>query len=480
MYNYCEGQFKKYSDLLFCNLLKTSVSLLTIAVLVWFCCTSRLLYVVSINNKRGLGCIHNGNSLEIKKQYQKSLFLLALLLASVFLTLQLNAPSNRLVASGDLGTYVGGTLTSNTTWTVVNSPYVITNTIQIPDNINLTIDPGVTVTMQSASGAMFLINGIIKAHGNVTSKIIFEGNENSDFFKTNHPVAKGYVDLDFCIIRNGQSAFWFDNTGSFNLTNSELSNLSQASYLWYPSQDVFIEYNTFTNTAGIRIGTDDYHSQSLGSVYVKCNAFINNQGYIINNYASYGSSKTFVNNNSFTYTSGIILQVEKTSTTADMDVSQNYWGTSNTSIIDSMIYDKNDDLSCSSYFNYLPILDTPNPDTPIAPTPTPYPTPVPTPTNTPEPTSLPTTTPDPTASPTPLTIPADPTAMPSPLNSLTPDPTFNSTNLAPNQTTNPSNVDTNTHSSTTPPIPEFPISIALLILFVAGSISAVSLKRKIG
>jgi hypothetical protein len=256
---------------------------------------------------------------------------------------------------------VGGTLTSNTTWTTANSPYTITNTIEIPENVNLTIEPGVTVTVQSSINTMFLINGIIQAHGNATNKITFEGNDNTNFFKTNHPVAEGFVDLDFCIIRNGQSAFWFDNTGSFNLTNSELKNLSQSSYLWYPSKDTFIEFNSFTNTAGIKIGTDDYFSHSPGTVYVKYNLFINNQGSIINNYASYGLSKIVVNNNSFTNTAGVILEVEKGSTTADMEPSQNYWGTTNSTIIDSMIFDKNDDVLCASTINYLPVLDAPDP-----------------------------------------------------------------------------------------------------------------------
>ena len=324
----------------------------------------------------------------------------------LLLTIQAYLPSNSFVASGYVGTQVGGTLTSNTTWTAANSPYIITNTIQIPENVKLTIAPGVTVTTQSAISTMFLINGIIQAEGNFTNKIIFDGNGNSDFFKTNHPVAKGFVDLDFCIIRNGRSAFWLDNTAYLNLTNSDLSNLSQYSYLWYPSQDTYIEFNTFTNTSGIKIGTDEYFSNSSGIVYVRCNLFTNNQGYIINNFASYGLSKTYVNNNSFTNTAGIILEVEKTSTTADMDASQNYWETDNTTIVDSMIYDKNDDVSCSSYIMYLPLLDVPDPDAPIAPTPTPSPSPAPIPTDTPAPSSLPTTTPNPSASPSPSSEPA--------------------------------------------------------------------------
>jgi hypothetical protein len=383
-------------------------------------------------------------------KHPKNLLFTVLFITSLFLTFQLSLLSNDFAASGNLGTQVGGTLTSNTTWTAANSPYIITDTIQIPENVNLTIEPGVTVTTQSPNNIMFLINGVIQANGNATNKIIFDGNGNSSFFKTNHPVAEGFVDLDYCIIRNGQSAFWLDNTAYLNLTNSDLSDLSQTSYLWYPSQDTYIEYNTFTNCAGIKIGTDDYFANSSGIVYVRYNLFTNNQGYVINNYASYGASKIIINNNSFTNTTDTILEVEKTSTTADMNASQNFWGTANTTIIDSMIYDENDDVSCSSYINYLPILDAPDPETPVAPTSTvddssPEPSPAPT--------SVPTTNPDPSATPSPTISPTDtPTTTPSPTNSTTPDSTTNPTNPTPTPTTTP-NPDQNQSPSTPPTNP---------------------------
>jgi hypothetical protein len=404
--------------------------------------------------------------LEIHKHYKKSFIILSLLITGLFVTFQVNLLTNNLVASGEMGTQVGGIITSDTIWTAANSPYTITSSIQIPENVNLTIEPGVTVTAQSGIGTMFLINGVIQAHGNATNKIIFDGNGDTNFFKTNHPVSNGYLDLDYCIIRNGQSAFWFDNTGSFNLTNSEFSNLSQESYLWYPSQDTYIEFNAFVNTTGIKIGTDDYSSNSSVFVFIKYNLFINNQGYVINNFASYGLSKTSVNNNSFAGTSGIILEVEKTSTTADMDATQNYWGTSDTSIIASMIYDKNNDASCSSFINYLPILDVPDPGIPVAPepTPSPSPTPIPTdtltpapsqtpvPTNTPGNTPVPTSDPDPSSSPIPSTSPnTTPTSTPtsSPSNSPIPNQTSNPTNAPSNPTVNPSSAFLRTDPSAT-------------------------------
>jgi hypothetical protein len=382
-------------------------------------------------------------------KHPKSLLFVALLITSLFLTFQLSLLSSDFAASGNLGTQVGGTLASNTTWTAVNSPYIITDTIQIPEDINLTIEPGVTVTIQSPNNIMFLINGVIQAHGDATNKIIFDGNGNSSFFKTNHPVAEGFVDLDYCIIRNGQSAFWLDNTAYLNLTNSDLRNLSQTSYLWYPSQDTYIEYNTFTNCAGIKIGTNDFFANSSGMVYVRYNLFTNNQGYIINNYASYGASKTIINNNSFTNTTGTILEVEKTSTTADMNASQNFWGTANTTIIDSMIYDENDDVSCSSYINYLPILDSPDPETPVAPTSTVNSSPDPSP----DPTSFPTNNPDPSATPSPtVSATVMPTNTSASTNSTTPDSTINPTNPTPAATTNP-NADQNQTQSTPPTDP---------------------------
>jgi hypothetical protein len=429
--------------------------------------------------------------LEIHKHYKKSFIILSLLITGLFVTFQVNLLTNNLVASGEMGTQVGGIITSDTIWTAANSPYTITSLIQIPENVNLTIEPGVTVTAQSGIGTMFLINGVIQAHGNATNKIIFDGNGDTNFFKTNHPVSNGYLDLDYCIIRNGQSAFWFDNTGSFNLTNSELSNLSQESYLWYPSQDTYIEFNAFVNTTGIKIGTDDYSSNSSGFVFIKYNLFINNQGYVINNFASYGLSKTSVNNNSFAGTSGIILEVEKTSTTADMDATQNYWGTSDTSIIASMIYDKNNDSSCSSFINYSPILDAPDPEVPVAPAPTPSPSPTPIPTDTltpapsqtPVPTNTPGNTPVPTSDPDPSSSPnTTPTSTPtsSPSNSPIPNQTSNPTNAPSNPTVNPSSAFLRTDPSATPTIPEFPMSTALLILLVTGVMASLLMKRKLG
>jgi hypothetical protein len=86
------------------------------------------------------------NSTNTTKQF----IMLALLITSLFLILQVNLPNHNLVASRNMGSQVGGTINENTTWTMAKSPYIITNTIQIPENVNLTIEPGVTITTQAS------------------------------------------------------------------------------------------------------------------------------------------------------------------------------------------------------------------------------------------------------------------------------------------------------------------------------------------
>ena len=74
-------------------------------------------------------------------------------------------------AAGPQTAEVGGTLTEDTVWTAVNSPYVLTSTLFIPDGITLTVEPGVTVLGQSYGG--IIVQGEIVAIGTAVSPITF-------------------------------------------------------------------------------------------------------------------------------------------------------------------------------------------------------------------------------------------------------------------------------------------------------------------
>ena len=409
-----------------------------------------------------------------------------MLLLTIFITTQILLPTTKLTAHGSLnpGTTVGGALTENTTWASANSPYLIENTIKVPENVTLTILPGVTVITQLTTGSMFEINGFIDAKGTIDERITFDGNGVTFIFKTNHPVSIGFMSLDYCNIRNAQSAFWFDNTAALNITNSDMTELSQPSYLWYPAQDVYIEHNTFVNSSGISIGTDDYYTHSVGNVTIRYNLIAANQGFFVNNFASYGLSKVNINNNTFSDINGTVLQVEQSATTANMDASLNYWGTLDNETIESMIYDMNDDFLCNSYINYFPLLETPDPEVPLAPTPTPTPTPTPEPTSTvspsPSPSLLPTVDPSSTMPPQTTSPPSPPPdASTTPVPSSTPSSTSLPDDSSTAQPTiNPDSLP-NTDPSSTPTAPEFttPILIVFLVSTLVG-VTVLKLRKK--
>jgi hypothetical protein len=290
----------------------------------------------------------------------------AVLFAVLISTLPIGRTNFNFAEAGNYngsGTYVGGIIWENTTWTLENSPYIITDTVQIPENVTLTIEPGVIVRagdMFSLTRAMFLLHGRIYALGTADNKIIFDSGvylgQDFRFFKADGPSPS--VDLDYTIINGG--SVWQGYGGSFSLKHSQLIDVAE-SYVTYPKKDVYIEYNIFINSRGFSTATYD------ANVYVRYNLFKGNDWFIVRSSASYDGSKTIVKYNSFIDMAGIVLELAPGYSSAAMTATENYWGTSDTNIIDSMIYDKNDDITCAGFIEYLPILTEPHPDTPTLP-----------------------------------------------------------------------------------------------------------------
>ncbi len=110
-------------------------------------------------------------------------------------------------------TNVGGVLYDNTTWTLANSPYIVTSTVKVPSNVTLTIEAGTTiisnVDLSHMTGDMFEIIGTIIAHGTVDKKITFDGSNSSTIFSAHTSDLNTFLDLDYCIIRNGRSLWWW-------------------------------------------------------------------------------------------------------------------------------------------------------------------------------------------------------------------------------------------------------------------------------
>ncbi|NVN93513.1 MAG: hypothetical protein HXX11_23350 [Desulfuromonadales bacterium] len=113
------------------------------------------------------------------------------------------------VSQASADTSIGGAITTNTTWTLANSPYIVTSTMQVYGTATtpatLTIEPGVTVKF--ASGAGFQIGsgankGALVANGTSTNRITFtrnaaNGNWSNINFQTSATAAIEYTDIQY-------------------------------------------------------------------------------------------------------------------------------------------------------------------------------------------------------------------------------------------------------------------------------------------
>lgn len=76
-------------------------------------------------------------------------------------------------------TFVGGTISTNTTWNATGNPYIVTDTITVNQNITLTINPGVIIKFNKNVADRFsmIVKGTLQAIGTEDSMITFTSNE---------------------------------------------------------------------------------------------------------------------------------------------------------------------------------------------------------------------------------------------------------------------------------------------------------------
>jgi hypothetical protein len=255
-------------------------------------------------------------------------------------------------------TEFGGNITENTIWTKANSPYFLTSTVLIAEDVTLTIEPGVIMN-KPTDGAMFIIQGEIYAHGNESNQIIFDGGSNSDILTT--WILSGTASLEHCEVRNG-NYLWYGG-GHFDLRRSSIFDMRGCVHLDNPSGNIYIEYNKFLSTGGISV------YQAAGKIietYIKNNIFVDTLSPIENQGGSPGENNMIVRHNSFINPSSPMLSLEYGFSTTILDGRENYWNTTDINVIDSLIFDRNDDIRIMNFIDYLPVLSEPNLQTPTS------------------------------------------------------------------------------------------------------------------
>ncbi len=366
-------------------------------------------------------------------------------------------------------TEVGGYFSTDTTWTLVNSPYIVKEKIIVEENVNLTIEPGVLVKFDVDT--YIRIDGRLYAVGTEANMITFTSNKNTPercdwgglkFESTSKENILKYcdilhssvgIDCDSTSITIINNSIYHGSVGielsycNSSIINNTIEDNAHGIYSWHTNSYIYnnsikdnhigldLELGEQTIMGNI-ISKSDIGIVVAGDPIIKYNYIMNcGQGFqhsngdsyiygniIINNHHNgiswYGgssrishnvfkfngiagirfdlqgwsdSSTAHVYDNNIT-NNGIGIEIESPGSpdvtggaleinnnnifdNSNYDISNNvkmqinatnnWWGTTNTSKIDEKIYDYYDDFVFGKVL-YLPISTLPNPNAPDA------------------------------------------------------------------------------------------------------------------
>ncbi len=147
-------------------------------------------------------------------------------------------------------TYVSGHITSDASWTKVNSPYVVEENVYVDSLVTLRIEHGVEVRLDSMK--RIEIKGTLNAIGNETDSIII-----------------GALDTT-----KRWSQLWFKDASAGSLSYCKIEYAGNSAIYDDSASLLVIEYNTITNSFGVAGGIC-----SAGSATITGNIITNNSGF---------------------------------------------------------------------------------------------------------------------------------------------------------------------------------------------------------
>ena len=219
----------------------------------------------------------------------------------------------------------------DTVWDKTHSPYILRGDIIIPENLTLTIEPGVKVTFSGNN--KLRVEGTLIAQGSSTEPIWFR--------QAGRYYVSGYYGLVFagkqpksnsilknCIITHARFGVYCDRD-SPQISYCTITGNDSGVHLWNSNASVSNNKISYNSESGIYIGS--MQPSILNNLITQ-----NGRG-IVCDYAP----SPFIQQNDIFGNSEYDFYLSKTEN--DVVVSNNWWGTSDEAFIRQKIYDKQKD-----------------------------------------------------------------------------------------------------------------------------------------
>ena len=165
-----------------------------------------------------------------------------------------------MVSLGEASTFVEGTISENTTWTLSKSPYVVSQDVEIAGGTILTIEPGVEVRFEG--NRSLTVNGSLHAVGTNDSYITFTSNrltqrpgdwETIKFAGSNNES----LSIENCIIEYAEQAIAVESSAKAIIKYSKIMNNSVSGIHVVGESNLNVKGNTIrSNENGISSAGD--------------------------------------------------------------------------------------------------------------------------------------------------------------------------------------------------------------------------------
>ncbi|RLC68369.1 MAG: hypothetical protein DRI52_09885 [Chloroflexi bacterium] len=253
--------------------------------------------------------------------------------------------------------YVSGIISSNTTWQS-GCTYIVTGNLGVEEHVTLTIEPGVVVKFDK--DCRLQVIGNLIAQGTPEDMIVFTSNLPDpspgawlgiEFPRAVEP-AKEKSNISYCKIEYAGTGLYYCGR-LFDLSHNIFANNYDGVHMFVGGHDelgpVRLEYNLFTENR--------YSVYIFGhrSVHMSYNTIANNGAGIRDSHENLIVHYNNIHSNSqYDFRHG---------RSTDIDATHNWWGTTDSSLIDQHIYDYYDDLTLGKVI-YEPFATGPIPGAP--------------------------------------------------------------------------------------------------------------------
>lgn len=240
-------------------------------------------------------------------------------------------------------TEISGNITSDTTWTSVNSPYNILDTLQVFNGATLTIQEGVEV--KTAKSKIIKIAGALIVNGTNINPVIFSSFgidkwQGIEFIDSNNS------QINNSIIENAGVAIDLKGISEVSMTSNIFRNNTRVITDTHGYQRMYFVNNTVYDNGDVFYGI---RTSGNNNVF-RNNTFRNNSSVF---HHGYYTDNTTIDNNNFINNVFVIRGPEQGFGYGIVSIVNNWWNTTDTNLIDNLINDKNDDVALQ-LLDYLP------------------------------------------------------------------------------------------------------------------------------